>query len=692
MANTYNTAALPLGTTDVKALYNNASNIDEAANSPSPAWTDRFGKRRQTWSGIEARFDQFLVSSGWVFTSPVSYQAGIVLSLPNQIFERSGEYYRAAPGVTLPYTTTGVWASEQSNFIGVGDALLRSELADTIDLAKGAAMLGRAVQVISSIQDLPNLPIGPSQTAFALGHTDELDGGGGNYRYNAASVATDNDGSVKESTFGGAWELITTDGTVTLKQFGVKFDDGVTNNQARIQAAITSHNDIWVNEGTAGCIGGVHNTNKHLRITGPGEGLANIKWTAALSGEAGINHVSSSGLAGTSRFSLIVEGVSLLAGVAGCGTAISANFTIGAGGFVYTGIDSVFFRDMCIRGDDYFNAGAHYWTTGIYLKNSGSVNIDSLNMLGKQNIAGTKGVQIEATNGPNTSFFIKGLKITWWDRGVDIYNNTGGSYTVEGCYISLFELVGCNYGVYVRGGPVHALRLGIGHINADKGAVIYDATARNSTTFAATNVYAQLGNLWSGSYQEGSVYALDRVHYSQITGGYVACKPSPFTVTQNGIAFLSSNGCRASSVTFVDISNRPVIIGTNGVDGECDKTGGGDCSFINCANPPLVSGTTNGFEFLLISANGYKDDANGLREVWGSVDVALNGSGDGTLTLPVPFRNGYMCGVVCNGNPAIAGTGVFSIFHASCTSSTLEIHVSGVTSITVRVNFRAQGY
>lgn len=692
MANTYSTAHLPIGTTDVKALYNNASNFDEFSVSDSPAFTDRKGFRRRTIAGINAQFDQFLVSSGWVFANPVSYQAGIVLSLPNQIFERGGEYYRVAPGVSLPYTTTGVWASEQSNFVGIGDAPLRSELANTIDLGKGAAMLGRSVQVVQSIQDLPTLPIGASTTAFALGHTDAMDGGGGMYQYLGASVKADNDGSVKASTAGGAWELITANGTVTLKQFGVKFDDGVTNNRDRIQAAIDSHNDIWVDHGVAGLVGGLNNTNKHLRITGAGEGLSNLKWTAALVGEAGINHVSSAGLSGTSRFSLVIESVSLLAGVAACGTAVSANFTIGTGGFVYTGIDSVFFTDACIRGDDYFNASAHYWTTHVYLKNCGSVNIDNLNLICKQNTAGTKGILIEATNGPNTSFFIKGLKVTWCDRGVDIYNNTGGSYTVEGCYVSLFELVGCNYGVYVRGGPVHALRLGIGHINADRGAVIYDATARNSTAFAATNVYAQLGNLWSGSYREGSVYALDRVHYSQITGGYVAGKPAPFTVAQNGIAFLSSNGCRASALTFVDISNRPVLIGTNGVDGECDKSGGGNCSFVNCANPPLVSGGTNGFEFLLISGNGYRDDANGMREVWGSVDVPISSSGDGNLILPVPFRNGYMSGVICNGNPAVAGTGVFSIFNGSCTSSVLAIHVSGFTSITVRVNFRAVGY
>jgi len=60
MSNTYDTSDLPLGTTSPKALYNNASNMDDAMNSELPSWTDRFGRRRETFAGMEQEFDDFL--------------------------------------------------------------------------------------------------------------------------------------------------------------------------------------------------------------------------------------------------------------------------------------------------------------------------------------------------------------------------------------------------------------------------------------------------------------------------------------------------------------------------------------------------------------------------------------------------------------------------------------------------------
>lgn len=129
MANTYDTSGLPLGTTSPKALYNNASNFDEAMNATAPTFTDRFGVSRETWAGMEAAFAEFLLNSGYFYTVPLDYEAGIVITLPNEIFRRDGEYYRGGPTITYPYTTTGDWATEGPLFIAVGDAALRTALA-----------------------------------------------------------------------------------------------------------------------------------------------------------------------------------------------------------------------------------------------------------------------------------------------------------------------------------------------------------------------------------------------------------------------------------------------------------------------------------------------------------------------------------------------------------------------------------
>lgn len=148
MSNTYNTRN-PLGSTAPKDLYDNASNFDEALNSPSPAWIDRFGKRRQTWAGFETATNAALVTLGYVYTNPVDYAAGIVISAPNQIFRKDGEYFRAGPNLALPYITTGDWPTEGPFFVSVGDAVLRSQLSSST----GAGMIGYGSSTVGAVLD-----------------------------------------------------------------------------------------------------------------------------------------------------------------------------------------------------------------------------------------------------------------------------------------------------------------------------------------------------------------------------------------------------------------------------------------------------------------------------------------------------------------------------------------------------------
>ncbi|OAE52888.1 hypothetical protein A7J71_18140 [Achromobacter insolitus] len=118
----------PLGSKAAKDLYDNAENFDVAINGQeSDRWEDRLGVERLTWSGIERQFAQFLESSG--YQDMGDYRGGIELTSRNQIFRMEGEYYRLGPSRDLPYVTTGVWASESINFVSVGDAALRQQLA-----------------------------------------------------------------------------------------------------------------------------------------------------------------------------------------------------------------------------------------------------------------------------------------------------------------------------------------------------------------------------------------------------------------------------------------------------------------------------------------------------------------------------------------------------------------------------------
>ena len=123
----------PVGSVDVRDLYDNAENLDNFSNGPLDAYPDRFGVPRQSLQGIRN-------ASQYVNLGP--YAAGLNFTALNQVFSYNhgtgAEFYSPGPAITLPYTTTGAGAGEIANFRSVGDAVLRSDLADT----DGAGLVG----------------------------------------------------------------------------------------------------------------------------------------------------------------------------------------------------------------------------------------------------------------------------------------------------------------------------------------------------------------------------------------------------------------------------------------------------------------------------------------------------------------------------------------------------------------------
>lgn len=234
---TYNTGN-PLGSTAVKDLYDNAQNADYALNSPAPSWVDRFAKRRQTWAGMENAFQDFLAASGFVFLA--DYAAGVTFTARNQYIIRDGLPYLVASSTPLPFTLTGTWATDEPYLRLTGDAPLRGDLANTADPLKGAAMIGRGLQVVNSIAELRALVVSSaSKHAATTGYYAIGDGGGGSYWYDSTDTVTaDNGGSVIVATDGGRWKLLYQD-HVTTAQFGAKLDGSSTDDVPFIQAALT---------------------------------------------------------------------------------------------------------------------------------------------------------------------------------------------------------------------------------------------------------------------------------------------------------------------------------------------------------------------------------------------------------------------------------------------------------------------
>ena len=142
MANTYDTRALPLGTPDPRALYDNASNADEVMNGPKVSWADRFGNVRKTWAGIETDFSAFILASGF---EPVhfTYVAGFPLTVqrPTQLIDYAGSVRRVKTPASIPATLSATWAMDLARLVDVGNQSLRQNLA----AQGGPALIGDPV-------------------------------------------------------------------------------------------------------------------------------------------------------------------------------------------------------------------------------------------------------------------------------------------------------------------------------------------------------------------------------------------------------------------------------------------------------------------------------------------------------------------------------------------------------------------
>ena len=157
---TYNTGD-PLGSPAAKNLYDNAENLDFALNSLTALiWTDRLGKTRRSFFGMESafltqlasqesRFNTFIQNSGYDVIG--DYTAGpLTLTEYNQLIRYNNELYKLTASTDIPFTTTGntdeTWTdTDAAHFVSVGDAALRQNLGSG-DEGMGAslvAMLGR---------------------------------------------------------------------------------------------------------------------------------------------------------------------------------------------------------------------------------------------------------------------------------------------------------------------------------------------------------------------------------------------------------------------------------------------------------------------------------------------------------------------------------------------------------------------
>lgn len=138
----YNTMN-PLGSKDPRDVYDNATNLDLYSVGADPWYPNRFGVLKlsiegqqqafqSAQEGRQAQFEAQLGAMGYTWVG--DYGAGLLFTSRNQYTVRDGIPYAVADSTTLPYTTTGNWATEVSKFKVISaDDILRADLADPAD-------------------------------------------------------------------------------------------------------------------------------------------------------------------------------------------------------------------------------------------------------------------------------------------------------------------------------------------------------------------------------------------------------------------------------------------------------------------------------------------------------------------------------------------------------------------------------
>ncbi|WP_050439955.1 hypothetical protein [Pseudomonas monteilii] len=194
----YNTGN-PVGTdgsSDPRDLYDNAGVIDVwASDRERRSAPDRLGVERKTLWGMEQDVAEFLANQGF---EPVTlvYVDGSELTVdrPTQLIERGDNLYSIKLPASFPVTLSGTWASDQDLLVAQVDRSLRSDLADSEDLSKGAASVGRA---LVSIRSINQLLISPQQSHLLYVTSSYRDGmrkGGASYQWSASTPKSSHNG------------------------------------------------------------------------------------------------------------------------------------------------------------------------------------------------------------------------------------------------------------------------------------------------------------------------------------------------------------------------------------------------------------------------------------------------------------------------------------------------------------------
>lgn len=138
----------PLGSKDPRDLYDNAENLDTAANDRvNVSWNDRLGFQRKTLFGMEQQVNDFLIGTAFE-PVPLIYVDGseLVVPSPSKLIQRDGNLYSVRLPASFPVNLSGNWASDEPLLTVRSDQALRQQLAQPL----GSEMIGRGAGTVET--------------------------------------------------------------------------------------------------------------------------------------------------------------------------------------------------------------------------------------------------------------------------------------------------------------------------------------------------------------------------------------------------------------------------------------------------------------------------------------------------------------------------------------------------------------
>ncbi|HHW2903631.1 TPA: hypothetical protein ACUUDQ_004734 [Pseudomonas aeruginosa] len=124
-------AVEPDGSSDFRDAHDNTGNLDLAMNGAALAWTDRLGRSKKSWAGIEDQVNGWLDAQGFE-PGVLEYVDGSPLTVdrPTQLIQRGDNIYSVKRPASFPVNLTGNWATDQNLLVAQVDQSLRQQLAE----------------------------------------------------------------------------------------------------------------------------------------------------------------------------------------------------------------------------------------------------------------------------------------------------------------------------------------------------------------------------------------------------------------------------------------------------------------------------------------------------------------------------------------------------------------------------------